>query len=336
MASSELEHKHEHGGPSGAENAVAGQIRDIIAALNDIRAQLADQNKYLDVLTEKYIHKPSRQVYFLDEDEDWDEEEDENGPLTPESLHYSRNSDSTRLNRFKDGSIEYESDAEFHIPPVFGHLEDCTPIRGDPVLLDPFTTVREEARETYFDCLSRPIVYGGHDDNAWYQPRKDRVQHSSPQESSIVRRADEALSERLSIEEVKNLRHSLSNATLARPLLRRNSLAELGGQRNRYILVFIVATGLSLPIGCVANSFGIRPCVPNSGLAASQWPFIARFLVLFVVTYFTTATCALWFVRDGDWSQDMLGFWKPRRMTTGSTFDRKALMPEEPNDKTNS
>ncbi|KAL4874396.1 hypothetical protein BJY04DRAFT_203968 [Aspergillus karnatakaensis] len=326
-------------GHSTAENAVAGQIRDIIAALNDIRTQLADQNKYLDVLTEKYIHKPapSRQVYFLSEDEwegDYEEDDDEepesDGPLTPESWQYSRQQDITRIRRFSDGSAAtstgYRSEESFQLSRGFG-LGDggdaaFTPSKrgSGPVLLDPF---REEvgSKNKYFDCLARPIAYG--------EELEEGAAHGSSAALSTVlqgmRLAGESAHERPSIQEVKTLRHSLSNTTLVRPLLRRNSLAELGTQRNRYILVFIVATGFSLPIGAVANSFGIRSCVPNTGLSASHWPFMARFLVLFVVTYFTTATCALWFVKDGDFSQDMLGFWKPRRMTTGSTVDHKAL-----------
>ncbi|KAL5342844.1 hypothetical protein BJX70DRAFT_237824 [Aspergillus crustosus] len=318
-------------GNSENESAVAGQIRDIIAALHEIRAQLADQNKYLDVLTEKYIHRPSpsQQVYFLDEDvnEGWDHEEeeeddddDEYGPLTPESVQYSRKSDKSR---FRESSIEYRSDETFR-ETDFGHSEDFTPIRR---LLDPFTMDQDEDRNTYFDCLARPIVYGEDDAESTNGLEHDRSRRFSAARSirALERvQRHETSPDRLTTEEVKGLRHSLSTSTPVRPLVRRNSLAELTSHRNRYILVFVVATGFSLPIGCVANSFGIRPCIPNHGPAA-QWPFMARFLVLFVVTYFTTATCALWFVREGELGQDVLGSWRPRRMTAGGSFARKVL-----------
>ncbi|KAL4819389.1 hypothetical protein BDW67DRAFT_193809 [Aspergillus spinulosporus] len=41
------------------KNVLCDQIKEIIAALNDIRMQLAEQNKYLDVLTETYVRKPA-------------------------------------------------------------------------------------------------------------------------------------------------------------------------------------------------------------------------------------------------------------------------------------
>lgn len=41
------------------KNVLCDQIKEIIAALNDIRTQLAEQNKYLDVLTETYVRKPA-------------------------------------------------------------------------------------------------------------------------------------------------------------------------------------------------------------------------------------------------------------------------------------
>ncbi|KAL5003231.1 hypothetical protein BDV10DRAFT_155938 [Aspergillus recurvatus] len=57
------------------KNVLCDQIKEIIAALNDIRSQLAEQNKYLDVLTETYVRKPApTHVVFADELEtgDWD------------------------------------------------------------------------------------------------------------------------------------------------------------------------------------------------------------------------------------------------------------------------
>ncbi|KAL5041939.1 hypothetical protein BDW71DRAFT_190995 [Aspergillus fruticulosus] len=70
-------------GPSQSEadgrweekNVLCDQIKEIIAALNDIRSQLAEQNKYLDVLTETYVRKPApTHIIFADELEtrDWD------------------------------------------------------------------------------------------------------------------------------------------------------------------------------------------------------------------------------------------------------------------------
>lgn len=53
---------------------LGGQIKEIIQALNDIRSQLAEQNKYLDVLTEKYIARPAQITFTEDE---WDTETDE-------------------------------------------------------------------------------------------------------------------------------------------------------------------------------------------------------------------------------------------------------------------
>ncbi|KAL4980145.1 hypothetical protein BDW66DRAFT_156752 [Aspergillus desertorum] len=57
------------------KTVLCDQIREIIAALNDIRSQLAEQNKYLDVLTETYVRKPaSTHIIFADElgAGDWD------------------------------------------------------------------------------------------------------------------------------------------------------------------------------------------------------------------------------------------------------------------------
>ncbi|KAL4807730.1 hypothetical protein BDV18DRAFT_135920 [Aspergillus unguis] len=53
--------------PEGNFNA---QIKEIIEALHDIRSQLAEQNKYLDVLTETYVRKPA-EIEFED---DWESE----------------------------------------------------------------------------------------------------------------------------------------------------------------------------------------------------------------------------------------------------------------------
>lgn len=53
---------------------LGGQIKEIIQALNDIRSQLAEQNKYLDVLTEKYIARPAQITFTEDE---WETETDE-------------------------------------------------------------------------------------------------------------------------------------------------------------------------------------------------------------------------------------------------------------------
>ncbi|KAL4742723.1 hypothetical protein BDV11DRAFT_166882 [Aspergillus similis] len=60
-------------------NVLCDQIKEIIAALNDIRSQLAEQNKYLDVLTETYVRKPAAtHLVFAEELEtgDWDEGSD--------------------------------------------------------------------------------------------------------------------------------------------------------------------------------------------------------------------------------------------------------------------
>lgn len=54
--------------------SLGGQIKEIIQALNDIRSQLAEQNKYLDVLTEKYIARPAQITFTEDE---WETETDE-------------------------------------------------------------------------------------------------------------------------------------------------------------------------------------------------------------------------------------------------------------------
>ncbi|KAL4925426.1 uncharacterized protein BDV17DRAFT_272233 [Aspergillus undulatus] len=56
------------------ESDLCNHIKDIIDALHDIRSQLAEQNKYLDVLTEKYVKPPAQIVY-----EDGWETEDESG-----------------------------------------------------------------------------------------------------------------------------------------------------------------------------------------------------------------------------------------------------------------
>ncbi|KAL3471251.1 hypothetical protein BJX99DRAFT_237894 [Aspergillus californicus] len=53
-------------------DGVVGQIRDIVAALTEIRTQLADQNKYLDVLAEKYLPPVTVQEFYVSE-EDWTE-----------------------------------------------------------------------------------------------------------------------------------------------------------------------------------------------------------------------------------------------------------------------
>ncbi|RDW78678.1 uncharacterized protein DSM5745_05530 [Aspergillus mulundensis] len=45
-------------GEDGGKNILCDQIKEIVAALNDIRSQLAEQNKYLDVLTETYVRRP--------------------------------------------------------------------------------------------------------------------------------------------------------------------------------------------------------------------------------------------------------------------------------------
>jgi hypothetical protein len=56
------------------KNVLCDQIKEIIAALNDIHSQLTEQNKYLDVLTETYVRKPAQaHIIFVDELEtgDW-------------------------------------------------------------------------------------------------------------------------------------------------------------------------------------------------------------------------------------------------------------------------
>lgn len=66
---------------------LGGQIKDIIQALNDIRSQLAEQNKYLDVLTEKYIARPAQITFTEDEWEtETDEEEEEQWEDTLEPI----------------------------------------------------------------------------------------------------------------------------------------------------------------------------------------------------------------------------------------------------------
>ncbi|KAL3465894.1 hypothetical protein BJX64DRAFT_252135 [Aspergillus heterothallicus] len=59
-----------------ATQTVAEQIREIIAALKEIRSQLADQNKYLDVLAEKFVNPApvvQPRVVYID-NEEWIEE----------------------------------------------------------------------------------------------------------------------------------------------------------------------------------------------------------------------------------------------------------------------
>jgi hypothetical protein len=90
-------------GPS-AKESVAEQIRDIIEALKEIRSELADQNKYLDVLADKYIKPTAPQqprIVYID-DEEWIDR------LQPfqEEWHRSLIPDEERMNFLKDQFIE--------------------------------------------------------------------------------------------------------------------------------------------------------------------------------------------------------------------------------------
>ncbi|KAL4919516.1 hypothetical protein BDW62DRAFT_199835 [Aspergillus aurantiobrunneus] len=69
--------------PADAKHSVCDQIKEIIDALNDIRSQLAEQNKYLDVLTEKYIVKP--QISFSSDG--WESESDSDSDSQWEESH---------------------------------------------------------------------------------------------------------------------------------------------------------------------------------------------------------------------------------------------------------
>jgi hypothetical protein len=87
-----------------AKESVAEQIRDIIEALKEIRSQLADQNKYLDVLAEKYIKPTTPQqprIVYID-DEEWI---DRLQPLQ-EEWHRSLIPDEERMEILKDRFIE--------------------------------------------------------------------------------------------------------------------------------------------------------------------------------------------------------------------------------------
>ncbi|KAL4946312.1 hypothetical protein BDV06DRAFT_182700 [Aspergillus oleicola] len=137
----------ESGGSSG-ENILCDQIRDIVDALHDIRAQLAEQNKYLDVLTEKYVKPPAQIVY----EDGWETEEeneaagfDDNEHLQWESNQWD---DEDQWNDESDTFVEEESldipvpdDArqlQFELSKTPSHIEDeiceekLTVIAGEP------------------------------------------------------------------------------------------------------------------------------------------------------------------------------------------------------------
>ncbi|KAL2820558.1 hypothetical protein BDW59DRAFT_164598 [Aspergillus cavernicola] len=118
--------------PSEAKIDVAGQIRDIIEALTEIRAQLADQNNYLDLLAEKYLPAPSTiEIIDVTEDE-WTEE------IKPslERWHESRFPDPDRLDRIGENFLDQISycgpnydGGSFWTVPESSHGRNCDPVR---------------------------------------------------------------------------------------------------------------------------------------------------------------------------------------------------------------
>ncbi|KAL3442406.1 hypothetical protein BJX65DRAFT_286918 [Aspergillus insuetus] len=113
-----------------AKEIVAEQIRDIIEALKEIRSQLADQNKYLDVLAEKYIKPaapPQPRIVYID-DEEWIDR------LKPfqEEWHRSLIPDKERMKVLKDRFIGQLRDPEGFEPLLKISVPLCTDRGGDP------------------------------------------------------------------------------------------------------------------------------------------------------------------------------------------------------------
>ncbi|KAJ0414195.1 hypothetical protein BJY00DRAFT_295514 [Aspergillus carlsbadensis] len=114
-----------------ANQSVAEQIRDIIQALKEIRSQLADQNKYLDVLADKYIKPaapPQPRIVYID-DEEWID------TLQPvqEEWHRSLIPDRERMDFLKERFIEGLRDPEgldalldISVPPSADGAQDST------------------------------------------------------------------------------------------------------------------------------------------------------------------------------------------------------------------
>ncbi|KAL4801060.1 hypothetical protein BDV19DRAFT_7620 [Aspergillus venezuelensis] len=150
---------YESGGSS--ENMLCDQIRDIVDALHDIRAQLAEQNKYLDVLTEKYVKPPPQIVY----EDGWETEEeaeaarfDDNEPLQWESNQWD---DENQWNDEADTFVEEES---VDLPV----LEDARQLQYE--LTKVPSRIEEEIREEKLSVISgepskEPVLAIGNDDH---------------------------------------------------------------------------------------------------------------------------------------------------------------------------
>ncbi|KAL2862296.1 uncharacterized protein BJX67DRAFT_309911 [Aspergillus lucknowensis] len=122
---------------------LAEEIREIIAALNEIRAQLAEQNEHLDSLAERYIKSPA-QAEFDDEDE----EEDEFLPLQdcdPNCADEELRADRDGLDAISSAVI---ADCERRFQPLLDRIErKVDEVRGLRDLVNE-TDVRDASRET--------------------------------------------------------------------------------------------------------------------------------------------------------------------------------------------
>ncbi|KAI9369696.1 hypothetical protein BJX61DRAFT_133560 [Aspergillus egyptiacus] len=142
-------------------HGVADQIGDIISALKEIRAQLADQNNYLDQLAERYLPKPSPPPFYV-ADEEWEEEIQ---PLR-EAWHDSWAPDSERLDMIRDGALSSLNIWSRAYSLAFATR--TTPPR-DIAGLD-WSAPDEEARAVLGAWPTLPRTRGDGDDERWSDP----------------------------------------------------------------------------------------------------------------------------------------------------------------------
>ncbi|KAJ5213480.1 hypothetical protein N7449_000649 [Penicillium cf. viridicatum] len=298
-------------------------IRDIIEALKEIQSQLADQNKYLDVLTEKYI-KPATQkpqVVYID-DEEW---VDEIQP-SQEDWHRSLITDRERLQMIKDRFFELmrtSKNRNLRISCPSTSVQDMNSgNRGSIEVLAATWPAYQEPPPNgglglTYDSGDSWFDYGwlcGYTER-FVEGDFDEEEESSKALCAAVDADSELqfrpLPDRIErkVEEVKGLRDGLFNATSVKEASKGTRLAENSRRQNRYILVFTVATVFYLPMGFVTSFFGMHLFDPDDGLTASQTPFIITFVVLSIATY-VIATVALLVVRDDDWICRTLESWE--------------------------
>ncbi|KAL2836876.1 hypothetical protein BJY01DRAFT_221469 [Aspergillus pseudoustus] len=131
------------------------------------------------------------------------------------------------------------------------------------------------------------------------------------------------------VEEVKDLRDGLFNATSFKEASKGARLAEESRQQNRYFLVFTAAAIFYLPMRFVTPFFGMNIFDPNDDAAAFRTPFIIIFVVLSVATY-VILTGGLLDVQEDHWIKTTLASWKlvaealgiqPKRLTGSRIFE---------------